>query len=41
MNEPDEGKPPVFKSWNSWYRLVLGFFILQVIVFYFLTSAFL
>lgn len=41
MNEPDEGQPPVFKSWTTWYRLVLGIFVLQVIVYYILTSRFL
>src|SRR5690606_19013382 len=41
MHEPEEGRPPVFKSWNTWYWLVLGLFILQVIIYYFITSAFL
>lgn len=41
MNEPEEGRPPVFKSWNTWYWLVLGLFVLQVIIYYFITASFL
>lgn len=40
MTDQDEDRPPVFKSWKTWYRLVLGIFIVQVIIFYLLTSVF-
>ncbi|HEY4653933.1 MAG TPA: hypothetical protein VIH22_05445 [Cyclobacteriaceae bacterium] len=40
MNEPDEGQTPVFRTWKTWYRLVLGIFFIEVIVFYLLTTAF-
>jgi hypothetical protein len=33
-------KPPVFESWNSWYALVLGVMIVQVIFFFILTRSF-
>jgi len=33
-------KPPVFESWNSWYVLVLGVMIVQVILFFILTRSF-
>ncbi len=35
-----EEKPPLFKSWNAWYGLVLGFMLAQVILFALLTNAF-
>jgi hypothetical protein len=35
-----EEKPPLFNSWNAWYCLVLGFMLVQVILFALLTNAF-
>ena len=36
MNE----QPPVFKTWTTWYWLVLGVMIIQVLLFSFLTNSF-
>lgn len=36
---PDEN-PPVFKTWNSWYWLVLAIMAVQVILFTLLTTSF-
>jgi hypothetical protein len=36
---PDE-KPPIFKSWKSWYVLVVGFLVLLIILFSFFTKHF-
>jgi hypothetical protein len=33
-------KPPVFKHWSDWYWLVLGFMLLQVIIYWSLTNYF-
>lgn len=35
-----EEKPPVFNSWNTWYWLILGIMIMQVVIFSLLTNAF-
>ncbi len=34
----NEDKPPLFKSWTSWYILVVGLLILQIILFAQLTK---
>ncbi|MCB0658922.1 MAG: hypothetical protein KDC57_22420 [Saprospiraceae bacterium] len=31
-------KPPLFRSWSSWYTLILVFFILLVILFFLITK---
>jgi len=36
---PDE-KPPLLKSWNSWYLMVIGFLALLIVLFYFFTKHF-
>lgn len=33
MNNKDNDRPPLFKSWNTWYILVIGFLILLIILF--------
>jgi hypothetical protein len=38
MNE--EEKPPVFAKWSYWYGLVIGFLLLQIILFYLFTRYF-
>lgn len=38
MNEPD--KVPVFKKWSRWYLLVIGFLMLQIILFFLFTKYF-
>ncbi len=40
MKEPDNEKAPFFKSWNSWYILVIGFLLLLIILFFFITKRF-
>ena len=35
-----EEKPPVFKTWNAWYWLVLGVMLLQVLIYVFITQSF-
>jgi len=40
MSELPDEHPPVFKTWNSWYWLVLGVMIVQVILFTILTNSF-
>lgn len=39
-NNGDEEKVPLFKSWSTWYRLVIGFLVFCIIVFYLLTKHF-
>ncbi len=36
---PDE-KPPFFKSWNTWYMIVIGFLVLLIILFFLFTKHF-
>ncbi|HVY76366.1 MAG TPA: hypothetical protein VG890_16165 [Puia sp.] len=38
-SQPEE-KPPVFKTWTSWYVLVIAFLLLLIISFYFFTKHF-
>jgi hypothetical protein len=33
-------KVPLFRSWNSWYLLVIGFLLFCILVFYYLTKHF-
>jgi hypothetical protein len=35
-----QDKPPLFKSWNHWYILVIAFLVLLILVFYYLTKTF-
>ncbi len=35
-----EDKPPLFKSWNTWYFLVVGFLVFQIIFFWVFTKYF-
>ncbi|WP_262899472.1 hypothetical protein [Chryseosolibacter histidini] len=35
-----EDKPPVFASWRSWYTLVLGVLVIQMLLYYWLTRSF-
>ncbi len=32
-----DDKPPVFKSWRTWYLLVLGALFIQIILYLWLT----
>jgi hypothetical protein len=33
-------KPPLFQSWKSWYWLVLGVMLAQVIVYFWISKLF-
>jgi len=39
MNDQKD-KVPLFKSWTHWYVLVIGFLILLILLFYWLTKTF-
>jgi hypothetical protein len=39
MQEENE-KPPLFKSWASWYQLLMGALAIQIIVYYLLSQRF-
>lgn len=39
MNDQKD-KSPLFKSWKHWYVLVIGFLILLILLFYWLTKTF-
>jgi hypothetical protein len=36
----DEHKPPLFDNWSTWYWIVLGVMMLQVLLFIWLTQSF-
>jgi hypothetical protein len=36
----DDQKPPLFKSWKSWYIIVLGVLVVQFILYVIITKAF-
>lgn len=40
MQKPTDDQPPVFHRWRGWYLLVLGFLLLQIILYYWLTKSF-
>jgi hypothetical protein len=33
-------KPPLFQSWNTWYWLVLGAMIIQVIIYFLISNSY-
>ncbi len=35
-----EEKPPLFESWNTWYKIVLGTMLIQVIIYFLITKSF-
>jgi hypothetical protein len=35
----DPEQPPVFRTWRSWYILVTGFLLLQILLFTLLTKS--
>lgn len=37
MTLPEDEKPPLFRRWSTWYGLVLGLLLIQIIVYYLLT----
>jgi hypothetical protein len=36
----DDQKPPLFKSWKSWYIIVLGVLVVQFILYVIITKTF-
>ena len=38
MEERDNESSPLFKSWTSWYVLVIAFLALLIVFFYFFTQ---
>ncbi|HSU28477.1 MAG TPA: hypothetical protein VLJ68_08855 [Chitinophagaceae bacterium] len=40
MKETDNDKAPLFKNWNYWYVLVIGFLIVLIILFSLFTKQF-
>jgi hypothetical protein len=36
--QDQEEQAPVFKKWSIWYALVIGFLLLMILLFYFLTK---
>ena len=36
--EEQEEQAPLFKKWTVWYMLVIGFLLLLILFFYFLTK---
>jgi hypothetical protein len=40
MHETDKDKAPLFNSWTAWYILVIGFLLVLIILFYYLTKRF-
>lgn len=36
----DEHKPPLFNHWSTWYWIVLGVMLAQVVLFTWLTQSF-
>lgn len=39
MHQPEE-RPPVFKSWNAWYLIVVAVLVLLIILFIYFTKYF-
>ncbi len=33
-------KPPVFQTWKAWYWLVLGFMLVQAIIYFWISKSF-
>lgn len=40
MNENENDKAPLFKTWRAWYVAVLLFLVIQIVLFLFLTNYF-
>jgi uncharacterized integral membrane protein len=36
--QDQEEQAPVFRKWSTWYALVIGFLLLMILLFYFLTK---
>jgi hypothetical protein len=40
MQTPDNDKAPFFKSWTTWYVLVIVFLAIMIVLFQFFTNRF-
>jgi hypothetical protein len=40
QEDQDNDKSPLFRNWNTWYALVIGFLVLLILFFYFFTKTF-
>jgi len=40
MSDLNNEKPPVFQSWKTWYTIVLGALVIQVIIYFIITHTF-
>jgi len=40
MEPTPEERPPIFKSWKTWYALVIGFLFFLIACFYLFTKHF-
>jgi hypothetical protein len=40
MQDPEQEKAPFFKSWSSWYILVISFLVILVLLFSLFTKRF-
>ena len=40
MQEQEDDKASFFRSWNTWYALVIGFLLVLIGLFYLLTQTF-
>lgn len=36
----NDDEVPLFRKWSTWYALVIGFLLLLILLFYFLTKHF-
>jgi hypothetical protein len=36
----DDDKPPLFSSWRVWYVVIMAFLAVELLVFYFIATAF-
>ncbi len=40
MDASDHSKPPVFSRWSSWYWLVIGVMVAQLVIYMIITLSF-
>ena len=40
MKEEENEQPPILKTWNNLYALVIGFLFVLIVLFYVLTQTF-
>jgi len=40
MTEESEERPPVFHSWKGWYGVVISVLVLQLLLYFLITTTF-